>query len=137
MTTDVAALTDTLTAFFDQCGTALTHGDVQALSSCYATPGLLVSAETNVAFTSSVTVEAAFAVASRQHSGLIAARAVVRSAEQVTPGVVLADVDWEYLDSEGQAVPGISYRYVLRMLKTGPRICVVIPRAAPADSPER
>jgi hypothetical protein len=132
MSTDVDTLTDTLTAFFDQCGTALTHGDLPALSSCYATPGLLVSDETAVAFTSSAAVEAAFASAADQHRGLIAARATVRSADRVTPGVVLADVDWEYLDTQGQAVPGTSYRYVLRMLRTGPQICVVIPQATAA-----
>jgi hypothetical protein len=128
MSTDV----DTLTAFFDQYGTALTHGDLPALSSCYAPPGLLVSDETAVAFTSSAAVEAAFAVAADQHRGLIAARATVRSMDRITPGVVLADVDWEYLDSQGQAVPGTSYRYVLRMLKSGPQICVVIPQPASA-----
>jgi PIN domain nuclease of toxin-antitoxin system len=88
---------------------------------------MLISDDTAVAFTSSAAVEAAFAVAAGQHHGLIAARATVRSAERVSPGVVLADVDWEYLDAEGQAVPGTSYRYVLRMLRTGPQICVVIP----------
>lgn len=120
---------DALTAFFDQYGTALTHGDLDAVASCYATPGLVVSDETSVAYASGGAVQAQLAGALQAYRdrGLVVARAVVRSADRLTAGLVLAAVDWEYLDAEGAAVAGESYRYLLRMLETGPLICVVIP----------
>ena len=35
-------------------------------------------------------------------------------------------VEWEYLDSAGNAVPGESYRYLIRADIDGPRITTVI-----------
>jgi len=36
-------------------------------------------------------------------------------------------VTWEYLDAQGGAVAGESYRYLMRVIDDRPAICVVVP----------
>ena len=43
--------------------------------------------------------------------------------------LTLVAVEWEFLDSQGRAVPGERYRYLLRATDDGPVICTVL-RAA-------
>lgn len=121
--------TEAVTEFFDRYGTALTASDLPTIASCYAMPGMVVSDESAFSFANPSAVEAAFAGAAETYEakGLIAARAEIRDVKWLTDKVVLVGVEWEYLDSQGGAVPGESYRYVLRMVNGRPLINVVIP----------
>jgi hypothetical protein len=46
--------------------------------------------------------------------------------QRLSPALAMVAVQWEYLDSRGDAVPGESYRYLLRSEADGPRITTVI-----------
>jgi|GEM_PF-1115985 len=124
-TTDTTILGD----FFDRYGTALTANDLATVASCYAMPGMVVADESTFSFTSPAAVEAAFAGAAETYheKGLVAARAELRDVQWLTHALALVAVQWEYLDSDGGAVPGESYRYLMRMVDGRPLICVVIP----------
>lgn len=122
------AASETLTEFFDRYGSALTAGDLDTVSSCYAMPGLVVADDATFSFTTPSAVEAAFVGASETYNakGLVAARAEVREISWLTDKLAMVMVCWEYLDSQGGAVPGESYRYLVRV-ENRPQICVVIP----------
>jgi hypothetical protein len=124
-----ATPTEAVVAFFERYGAALTSPDLPAVAACYATPGLIVSDERSIAIGSRAEVRAAFCGVAEacQAKRLVAAVPTVRSAQRLTSGLVLAAVDWEYVDNQGGAVAGESNHYLLRMLDTGPLICVVTP----------
>jgi hypothetical protein len=124
-----SAGTVALTDFFDRYGTALTASDLPAIASCYAMPGLVVGDDATFAFSSPAAVEAAFAGAAETYreKHLIAARAELRDILWFTERLALVSVTWEYLDAQGCAVPGESFRYLMRMVDGRPMICVVIP----------
>jgi len=126
---DAASTTETLTEFFDRYGTALTAGDLPAIADCYAMPGLVVADETTFSFSTPSAVETAFhGAAETYHSkGLVAARADVNEIDWLTKTLVLVSVTWEYLDAQGGAVAGESYRYLMRVIDDRPAICVVVP----------
>ena len=46
--------------------------------------------------------------------------------DAVGSSLAMVAVDWEYLDSLGNAVPGESFRYLMRVDASGPRITTVI-----------
>ncbi|MEV0810875.1 hypothetical protein [Micromonospora sp. NPDC050200] len=60
---------------------------------------------------------------------LVAANALIEDVEPVSVLLTMVAVQWEFLDSQGRAVPGDRYRYLLRTTGDGPVICTVI-RAA-------
>jgi hypothetical protein len=121
--------TETLTEFFDRYGTALTAGDLPGIAACYAMPGMVVADDATFAFTSPSAVEAAFNGAAEAYhtKGLVAARAEITEISWLTEALVLVAATWEYLDAQGGAVAGESYRYLLRVVDDRPAICVVIP----------
>ncbi|OZV76785.1 hypothetical protein CA850_25545 [Micromonospora echinospora] len=122
--TDLGTLTD----FFDRYGVALTTGDVSAIASCYALPGLVVADTYSFSFSSPAAVALSFvgAAPDYQDRELVAANAVILQVEPVSALLTLVAVQWEFLDSGGQAVPGERYRYLLRATDDGPVICTVI-----------
>jgi hypothetical protein len=126
----VTALTDLdhLTDFFDRYGSALTRGDVSAVASCYALPGMVVSDSYSFTFVSPAAVALSFlgAAPAYREQQIVAAHAQLTDVQRLTDALVLVAVEWEYLDSRGGAVPGESYRYLLRADAGGPRITTVI-----------
>jgi hypothetical protein len=118
-----------LTDFFERYATAMTANDLPTIAACYAMPGMVVADESTFSFATPAAVETAFsgAVQTYNEKGLVAARAEVLDVQWLTSSLALAGVKWEYLDSNGGAVPGESYRYLLRMVRGRPLICVVIP----------
>lgn len=125
-----AASTEALTEFFERYGTALAAGDLPAIASCYAMPGLVVSDEATFSFATPAAVQAAFAGAAEAYheKGLVGARGDLTGVDWLTGQLALASVNWEYLDEQGGAVPGESYQYLMRLAADGrPQICVVIP----------
>jgi len=124
-----ARATETLTEFFERYGSALTAGDLSAIAACYAMPGMVVADDATFSFTSPSAVEAAFNGAAEAYhtKGLVAARADINEISWLTPAIVLVSATWEYLDSQGGAVAGESYRYLIRVVDDRPAICVVIP----------
>jgi hypothetical protein len=113
---------DALADFFNQYGAALTAGDVPGIANCYAMPGVVVSDNYSFAFNTPVAVALSFLGASPEYQEreLVAAHAQIGA-------LTLVAVEWEYLDSQGRAVPGERYRYLIRMADRGPLICAVIP----------
>ena len=122
--TDLADLTD----FFDRYGAALTSGDVSAVASCYALPGSVVADSYSFTFTSPAAVALSFlgAAPAYREQRIVAAHAQLLDVQELSVALSMVAVQWEYLDSEGNAVPGESYRYVLRADAGGPRITTVI-----------
>jgi hypothetical protein len=122
--TDRAGLTD----FFDRYGSALTSGDVVAVASCYALPGMVVADSYSFTFTSPAAVALSFlgAAPGYRDQQIVAAHAQMQDVQRLSPALVLVLVEWEYLDSSGNAVSGDSYRYLLRSDSDGPRITTVI-----------
>jgi len=122
--TDQAHLTD----FFDRYGSALTRGDVSAVAGCYALPGMVVSDSYSFTFASPAAVALSFlgAAPAYKEQQIVAAHAQLIDVQQLSPALAMVAVEWEYLDSLGNAVPGESYRYLLRVDAHGPRITTVI-----------
>ncbi|MGW0217772.1 hypothetical protein ACWDXH_25605 [Micromonospora chokoriensis] len=119
---------DTLADFFDRYGVALTSGDLPAIAGCYALPGLVVADTYSFSFTSPAAVALSFvgAAPDYQDRELIAAHARIEDVQQVSALLTLVAVEWEFLDSQGQAVPGERYHYLLRISDEGPVICTVV-----------
>jgi len=119
---------DALTDFFSRYGSALTAGDVPAIAECYAMPATLVSDSYSFSFSSPAAVALSFVqVASDyQDRELVAAHAQILDVRRLSEALVLVAVEWEYLDSRGQAVPGEPYQYLLRRTHDTFAICTVI-----------
>ncbi|WFE52845.1 MULTISPECIES: hypothetical protein [unclassified Micromonospora] len=119
---------DTLADFFDRYGAALTSGDLPAIAGCYALPGLVVADTYSFSFTSPAAVALSFvgAAPDYQDRELIAAHARIEDVQAVSALLTMVAVEWEFLDSQGQAVPGERYRYLLRISDEGPVICTVV-----------
>ncbi|NYF60189.1 hypothetical protein [Micromonospora purpureochromogenes] len=119
---------DTLTDFFDRYGVALTAGDVPALAGCYALPGLVVADTYSFSFSTLAAVALSFvgAAPDYQERELVAANALIEDVQPVSALLTMVAVEWEFLDSQGRAVPGQRYRYLLRTTEDGPVICTVI-----------
>ena len=117
-----------LTDFFDRYGSALTTGDVSAIAACYALPGIVVADSYSFTFTTPAAVALSFlgaAPAYREHQ-IVAAHAHVHDVLRLSEALSLVAVEWEYLDSRGNAVPGQRYRYLIRADHDRPRITTVI-----------
>ena len=119
---------DNLTDFFDRYGSALTRGDVSAIASCYALPGMVVSDTYSFTFTSPAAVALSFigAAPAYREQQIVAAHAQLCDVQKLSDALAMVAVSWEYLDSAGNAVPGESYRYLLRGDIDGPRITTVV-----------
>jgi hypothetical protein len=117
-----------LTEFFDRYGTALTSGDVAAIANCYALPGMVVSDAYSFTFATPAAVALSFlgAAPSYDERQIVAAHAQMLDVQRLSPALSLVAVEWEYLDSRGNAVPGERYSYLLRVGADGPRITTVI-----------
>ncbi|MEU4717391.1 hypothetical protein AB0F73_27590 [Micromonospora purpureochromogenes] len=119
---------DTLTDFFDRYGVALTAGDVPALAGCYALPGLVVADTYSFSFSTLAAVALSFvgAAPDYQERELVAANALIEDVQPASALLTMVAVQWEFLDSQGRAVPGERYRYLLRTTEDGPVICTVV-----------
>jgi hypothetical protein len=119
---------DTVTDFFDRYGAALTAADVPAIAGCYALPGLVVADTYSFSFTSPAAVALSFvgAAPDYQERELVAANAQIQDVQPISALLTMVAVEWEFLDSQGRAVPGDRYRYLLRFTDEGPAICTVI-----------
>ncbi|GAA2468067.1 hypothetical protein [Winogradskya humida] len=122
--TDLEHLTD----FFDRYGSALTRGDVSGIAGCYAMPGMVVADSYSFTFTSPAAVALSFLGAAPAYSDqqIVAAHAQLRDVQRLSAALAMVEVEWEYLDSFGNAVPGERYRYLIRSDADGPRITTVI-----------
>lgn len=122
--TDLANLTE----FFDRYGSALTRGDVAAVAGCYALPGMVVADSYSFTFTSPAAVALSFlgAAPAYREQQIVAAHAQLKDVQRLSAALAMVEVEWEYLDSTGNAVPGEAYRYLLRADADGPRITTVI-----------
>ena len=122
--TDLDALTD----FFDRYGNALTRGDVSAIAGCYALPGMVVADAYSFTFTSPAAVALSFlgAAPAYREQQIVAAHAQLQDVQRLSGALIMAAVEWEYLDSRGAAVPGERYRYLIRLGAEGPLITTVI-----------
>ena len=122
--TDLTDLTD----FFDRYGSALTTGDVSAIANCYALPGMVVADSYSFTFTSPAAVALSFlgAAPAYREQQIVAAHAQLRDVQWLSDALAMVAVEWEYLDSRGNAVPGESYRYLIRSDADGHRITTVI-----------
>ena len=119
---------DSLTDFFDRYGSALTRGDVSAVAACYALPGMVVADAYSFTFVSPAAVALSFlgAAPAYREQQIIAAHAQLTDVQRLSDALAMVAVEWEYLDSDGNAVPGESFRYLLRAGADGPRITTVI-----------
>jgi hypothetical protein len=126
----VKAITDLehLTDFFDRYGSALTRGDVSAVANCYALPGMVVANTYSFTFASPAAVALSFlgAAPAYREQQIVAAHAQILDVQRLSDAIAMVAVEWEYLDSTGNAVPGESYRYLVRADAEGPRITTVI-----------
>lgn len=122
--TDLADLTE----FFDRYGSALTTGDVAAVANCYALPGMVVADSYSFTFASPAAVALSFlgAAPAYEEQHIVAAHAQLLDVQRLSEALAMVQVEWEYLDSAGNAVAGESYRYLLRADPSGPRITTVV-----------
>jgi hypothetical protein len=119
---------DNLAEFFGRYGAALTTGDVSAVAGCYALPGMVVADTYSFTFATPAAVALSFlgAAPAYREQQIVAAHAQLHDVQPLSDALALVEVEWEYLDSNGAAVPGESYRYLIRSDVDGPRITTVI-----------
>ncbi|HET6533088.1 MAG TPA: hypothetical protein VFH03_21065 [Actinoplanes sp.] len=119
---------DDLTDFFDRYGSALTRGDVSGIAGCYALPGMVVADSYSFTFTSPAAVALSFlgAAPAYREQQIVAAHAQLQDVQRLSGALIMAAVEWEYLDARGAAVPGERYRYLIRVGAEGPLITTVI-----------
>jgi hypothetical protein len=119
---------ESLTDFFDRYGSALTRGDVAGVANCYALPGMVVADSYSFTFQSPAAVALSFlgAAPAYREQQIVAAHAQLRDVQWLSDALAMVAVEWEYLDSRGNAIPGESFRYLLRSDSAGPRITTVI-----------
>jgi hypothetical protein len=117
-----------LTDFFARYGSALTSADVSAIANCYALPGMVVADSYSFTFTSPAAVALSFlgAAPAYNEQQIVAAHAQLRDVQWLSDALAMVAVEWEYLDSRGNAVPGECYRYLIRSDSGGHRITTVI-----------
>ena len=122
--TDLALLSD----FFDRYGAALTSGDVAAVAGCYALPGMVVADSYSFTFASPAAVALSFlgAAPAYREQQIVAANAQFLDVRRLSEALVMAEVEWEYLDSDGRALSGERFHYLLRTDSSGPRITTVV-----------
>jgi hypothetical protein len=122
--TDLADLTE----FFNRYGAALTTGDISAVAGCHALPGMVVSDAYSFTFATPAAVALSFlgAAPGYQEQRIVAAHAQLLDVQRFSRALWMVAVVWEYLDSDGNAVPGESYRYLIRADPGGPRITTVV-----------
>ena len=122
--TDLALLSD----FFDRYGAALTSGDVAAVAGCYALPGMVVADSYSFTFASPAAVALSFlgAAPAYREQQIVAANAQFLDVRRLSAALVMAEVEWEYLDSDGRALSGERFHYLLRTDTSGPRITTVV-----------
>ena len=122
--TDLALLSD----FFDRYGAALTSGDVAAVAGCYALPGMVVADSYSFTFVSPAAVALSFlgAAPAYQEQRIVAANAQFLDVRRLSEALIMVEVEWEYLDGDGQAVSGERFHYLLRTDAGGPRITTVV-----------
>ena len=122
--TDRALLSD----FFDRYGAALTSGDVAAVAGCYALPGMVVADSYSFTFVSPAAVALSFlgAAPAYQEQRIVAANAQFLDVRRLSEALIMVEVEWEYLDGDGQAVSGERFHYLLRTDAGGPRITTVV-----------
>ncbi|WP_433377941.1 hypothetical protein ACQPZX_10785 [Actinoplanes sp. CA-142083] len=117
-----------LSEFFDRYGVALTTGDIAAVAGCYALPGMVVADSYSFTFTSPAAVALSFlgAAPTYRDQRIIAANAEFLDVRQLSEALTLVAVEWEYLDSDGQALTGERFHYLLPTDSSGPRITTVV-----------
>ncbi len=125
---DISTDLDALTDFLDRYGSALVAADIPAIAGCYALPGLVVAYSYSFSFATPAAVALSFIGAAPDYADreLVAANAQIRDVEWMSPILAMVSVQWEYLDSQGGAVDGECYRYLLRVAADGPLICTVV-----------
>ncbi|AEV82800.1 hypothetical protein ACWT_1781 [Actinoplanes sp. SE50] len=119
---------DQLTDFFGRYGAALTIGDVVGIAGCHALPGMVVADSYSFTFSSPAAVALSFlgAAPTYREQRIVAAHAQILGVQRISAALAMVEVEWEYLDSEGGAVPGERYRYLVRIGADGPLITTVI-----------
>jgi hypothetical protein len=119
---------DQLTEFFGRYGAALTTGDVTVIARCHALPGMVVADSYSFTFSSPAAVALSFlgAAPTYRDQRIVAAHAQLLDVQRISTALSLVEVEWEYLDSTGGAVPGERYRYLIRTGADGPLITTVI-----------
>ncbi|GIF12059.1 hypothetical protein [Actinoplanes teichomyceticus] len=119
---------DQLSEFFGRYGAALTTGDVSVVARCHALPGMVVADSYSFTFSTPAAVALSFlgAAPTYRDQQIVAAHAQLLDVHRISAVLSLVEVEWEYLDSMGGAVPGERYRYLIRTGADGPLITTVI-----------
>ena len=89
---------------------------------------MVVADSYSFTFTSPAAVALSFlgAAPTYDEQQIVAAHAQLRDVQRLSPALSLVAVEWEFLDSRGNAVPGERYSYLLRVDADGPKITTVI-----------
>jgi hypothetical protein len=106
-----------LRLFFADYGVAFTNGDLSAIARCYALPTLVLSDAESLPVTTIGELETAFrnATAGYRPRGLETARPALSRIETLSAEIVSVDVDWDYLDAQGNSAARERFRYLLRV----------------------
>lgn len=130
------SITDTVRAFLERYGQALSTGDLPAIVACWDVPALVLSDQGARAVLEATEVEAFFAgaVAWYHAQGIAATRPENVRVEPLSARIVSVDVTWAAHDAQGAAGPPERSRYVLAIADDGsPRIRVAM--SLPVDQP--
>ncbi|WP_265523586.1 hypothetical protein [Oerskovia flava] len=123
---------DDVQTFLTDYGAALSAGDLDTISDCYAYPALVVDDARSLLVPDPESVRDAFRSATRGYRdrGLVAAVAQITRLETTGAALLWVDVRWSYRDEYAREAAAESYRYLLRRGRDRFEICVVAPTDA-------
>lgn len=106
-----------LRLFFADYGLARLSGNESAFAGCYDLPALFLSDAVSLPIATVSDLESVFLAATERYtqSGFATATPTLGRVDVLSTQIVAVDVDWNYLDAQGDQVDRESCRYLLRV----------------------
>jgi hypothetical protein len=120
---------DAIRAFFKQFASALTRGDGPTLSTMFAYPALAIANDLTMPINTAEEAKRFFGSAPEQYKrkGIVDTRADIRNIHWNTDRIATVEVDWPYIDAEGNVRGSESSTYVMHLDARGtPQLQVLV-----------
>lgn len=120
-----------LRLFFANYGFTRLSGNTSAFTGCYDLPALFLSDAGSLPIATVSDLESVFLAATERYTqrGFATAEPTLGQVDVLSTQIVAVDVDWNYLDAQGDHVDLERYRYLLRVRPNDNiRIQVVVTR---------
>ena len=121
---------NTIGEMLDRLGKAVSSGDLNQVSACYAFPGLFMVSEDAIVFKNPAEFEKMFAEGRKRYveQGILEARPEILRFDPMTNEIAGIDVRWPGFDKNGNEVYTETSRYIVQSIDGKPLIRVALSR---------